>query len=122
MSSAMTLEEMLEIAKDVPVWKRHRWSKTLTFYDGRSRKHGSSVLIAKFRHRQRDTSVTTTDYFGGVFEPQGYKVIKSARGDDAKSIYDIAKGVYDNQRFFKLLPPKEESEVEALPWYRRMGK
>jgi len=122
MNTDLSLEEMLGIAKEVPVWKKHRWTRSLTFYDGRNRKQGSSVIIAKFRQRAKDTSVTTNYYFGGVFYTLGNKLIKSASGDGAKSIYEIATNVYDNQRFFKLLPPKKEPEVEELPWYRRMGR
>jgi len=119
----LTLEDMMEIAKDVPVWKRFSMFSSSNTYTGRSRKHNSTVFIARVKDRDKGTSAIKMYYLAGVFSGPGRRrIVRAASGDNAKSLYEIADKVYDQQRFFRLLPPREEPEVEALPWYRRIGR
>ncbi len=121
-SNEVSLEEMLEIAKDVPVWKRSSLFQSTT-YNGRSRNHNSNIFIARVKDKEKGTNAIKMYYLAGLFSGPGRRhIVKAASGDDAKSLYEIADKAYGQQRFFKLLPPKEESDVEALPWYRRIGR
>ncbi len=110
------VEDMLEVAREVPVWKRLIDTETMVVYYGKCAARNCYLMSYYIDSYRYNSHGNLGDMFALV--PKN-KHLKHTSGEEAKSLYEIADEAYHQQRFFRLLPPRKG---EALPWYRRIGR
>ena len=136
-TTALTLEEMVGIAKQVNNWEKVDLYLTYTTsYDGYFKPRGTSKQV-KIEAKKTAYSETNPTY--EVKLNYKGKEIANLSGKDARQLFEVADAGYARiqQERLELAGKKKQTEAqkaiqdlkdrivpkkERLPWYRRVGK